>query len=131
MSYRKYLKGNSPKRIGDSNPKLRFATRFLMKQKAEITFEVEETFVVKPGERMTSEYCPNCQAVSVMTTPEILASMTGSSEREIFRLVEAGVIHFVERRRIYACPGCFRNSIAPALLEERRDPATTKLGELK
>lgn len=41
-----------------------------------------------------------------MLSPPVLSVVTGSTEREIFRLVEAGLIHFVEAKRIYACPDC-------------------------
>ena len=102
-----------------------------MKQKAQITFEQQETVVLKQSGSHLLDLCPRCDETAMLVTPEILAAMAGSSEREIFRLVEAGVIHFVERTRIYACPECFRNSITPELLEERRDSATSKLGELK
>ena len=79
-----------------------------MKKRAEITFEVEESISFRQTTAAIKEFCPNCQATSVMTTPEILASMTDSSEREIFRLIEAGAIYFTEGTRLTACMNCYR-----------------------
>ena len=82
-----------------------------MKQKAQITFEQHETVVLKQSGSHVLEFCRNCGEEVLFVTPEILAAMTESSEREVFRLVEAGVIQFVERKRTYACSQCYRNSI--------------------
>ena len=81
-----------------------------MKKRAEITFEVEETISFRQASAAITEFCPNCDATSVMISPEILASLTGASEREIFRLVETGLIHFKEAGRLVVCPECFRRS---------------------
>jgi len=83
-----------------------------MKRRTEITFEVEETVVSKRGGKFFREYCPRCESVTEMASPEVLASLTGSSEREIFRLVEAQKIHFIEADRIFGCVRCYRRSIA-------------------
>ena len=79
-----------------------------MKQKAEITFEVEETIVLKQGGKMSSEHCPQCSATTHMLSPDVLSLVTGMSERDIFRLVEIGAVHFVENGRLLACPGCLK-----------------------
>ncbi len=81
-----------------------------MKQRTEITFEVEETVVSKRGGKLFQAYCPTCEIVADMASPEFLATMTGSSEREIFRLVEAQKIHFFEAGRIFGCVSCSRRS---------------------
>ena len=81
-----------------------------MKRRTEITFEVEETVVSKRGGKFFREYCPRCESVTEMASPEVLASLTGSSEREIFRLVELGSIHFIETDRLVVCACCYRRS---------------------
>lgn len=99
-----------------------------MKQKAQITFEQHETLVLKQSGSHVLEFCPKCGDEVLFVTPEILAAMTESSERDVFRLVEAGVIQFVERNRTYACSQCYRNSVGQTPLI----PATSvikKLGE--
>jgi hypothetical protein len=74
-----------------------------MKQKREITFEVEETTIVRQGEKRLTQFCRQCQAPAEMLTPEIAARLSGLSEREIFRLIENGQIHFVEVERVFVC----------------------------
>jgi hypothetical protein len=76
-------------------------------QKTELKFEVEETFTLKQGGKIVTEFCPKCEKPTVMVSPEVLSLATGSSEREIFRLVESGHVYFVEEVRICICTGCF------------------------
>lgn len=83
-----------------------------MTQKAELTFEIEETVVLKQGGYFITEYCPRCQELVDMVSPDVLSLVTGASEREIFRLVEAGAIYFVEVKGIVACLGCCRQLLA-------------------
>jgi hypothetical protein len=78
-----------------------------MGQRTEFTFEVEETYTLKQGGRIPSEFCPKCCQITEMASPEVIALATNRSEREIFRLIEAGLIHFVEVERVYACTRCF------------------------
>ena len=80
-----------------------------MRQRAEITFETAETVVVRNSGKFLLGFCPLCGDEVYMFPPETLAPMTGSSEREIFRLLETGNIHFVEAQRIYACLSCYKN----------------------
>jgi hypothetical protein len=42
-----------------------------------------------------------------MMTPEILSVLVGTSEREIFRLIESGEIFFIEHDRVLACTSCY------------------------
>lgn len=77
-----------------------------MKQRAEITFESEEIIVLKHGGKLMTQFCPRCQKIVDMLSPVVLSLVTGASEREIFRLVEAEAIYFVEVKGIVACPGC-------------------------
>ena len=94
-----------------------------MTQKPEITFEVEETIVLKQGGKMVTEYCPRCRELVEMVSPDVLALVTGASEREIFRLIEAGRIHFMEAERLVACPSCYRESV-----KQIADPERYRLG---
>lgn len=74
-----------------------------MNQRAEITFEKEETVLLRQSSATRSDFCPFCKAVSVMATPEALTLISGVTEREIFRLIEAGEIHFYEGPKVYVC----------------------------
>jgi hypothetical protein len=78
-----------------------------MKQKTEITLEVEETIILRQGEKTLVDFCPQCQALVEMTTPQIAAALFNLSEREIFRLIENGRLHFTEAERVFIC----RNSL--------------------
>jgi hypothetical protein len=84
----------------------RHKTFHMMKQKAEIVFEVEETIVLRQGEQVGSEFCPQCRIVSAMIAPRAIAIFSGAKEREIFRLIEAGEIHFVEADGVRVCLSC-------------------------
>lgn len=74
-----------------------------MKQRAEIVFEKEETVLLRQSSAKLQEFCPNCGKFTVMLTPEALSLMSDVSEREIFQLIEAGLIHFCEAPKVYVC----------------------------
>jgi len=74
-----------------------------MKQKAEITLEVEETIALRQVAQITKAFCPQCEASVDMASPCAVAGLSDFTEREIFRLVEAGKIHFIEAERIWIC----------------------------
>jgi hypothetical protein len=74
-----------------------------MNQLKQIVFEVEETVVLRSGEMTTAGYCPLCGETVAMATPWIAAALSNSNEREIFRLIEAGVVHFIEEDRLLVC----------------------------
>jgi hypothetical protein len=69
----------------------------------EITFETEETVVLREGSKIASDYCPACGRTVVMATPQAAAFLSNSSEREIFRLIEASALHFTERSFVLVC----------------------------
>jgi len=50
-----------------------------------------------------TEYCPVCEALTEIVTPEALAMVSGVSERSIFRLIEAGEVHFTDGPTVYVC----------------------------
>ena len=79
-----------------------------MKQNAVITFESEETLVIRRGGKNIIDFCARCQADVEMIAPEVLSLLAGTSEREIFRLIEAGEIYFIEHDRVLACSSCYR-----------------------
>ena len=74
-----------------------------MKQKTKIEIELSETIAYSKRRQNFEAYCPNCESLVEMATPRIAAILTGSTEREIFCLVEAGKIHFVETDDILIC----------------------------
>lgn len=74
-----------------------------MNQLKQIVFEVEETVVLRSGEMTTAGFCPVCGETVGLATPLIASAIHGSNEREIFRLIESGVVHFIEEDRLLVC----------------------------
>lgn len=75
----------------------------MVKQKTEIEIEFSETIAYsKPRDRFRT-VCPQCQSPTEMIAPRIAAILTGSTEREIYRLVETGEIHFIETVGVFIC----------------------------
>jgi hypothetical protein len=85
-----------------------------MAPKPKITFEYEETIILKQGGKLATGYCPRCDEMVDMLSPDVLSLITGESEREIFRLVETGMLHFEETDRVVVCPVCYKRSISDA-----------------
>lgn len=74
-----------------------------MKQKTTIEIEFSETIVYTKRREKFEAYCRSCASMVEMATPYIAAILTSSTEREIFSLVEAGKIHFVETDGVLVC----------------------------
>lgn len=74
-----------------------------MTQEPQISFEIEETIILKQGGKLIREFCPLCDMDADLVSPDIVALVTGVSEREIFRRIEAREVHFFERPQIYVC----------------------------
>jgi hypothetical protein len=73
-----------------------------MKRVTEITLETEELTTVK-ARRGFKGFCGACNAFVEMLPTDAAAVLTGLGEREIFRLIETGDIHFVEAERVFVC----------------------------
>lgn len=86
---------------------------FEMKQKAEIILEIEETIVLRQAAKVVTAFCPQCAALVEMLMPEIAAALFNLSEREIFRLIENGRLHFTEGERIFICRNSLTNGTQP------------------
>jgi hypothetical protein len=64
------------------------------RKRTEITCETSRTVIVKRSGRL---WCQLCLAETEMITPETAATMLNISTREIYRWIELGELHFVER----------------------------------
>ena len=69
----------------------------------EITFETEETVVLREGSKVAIDHCRECGRSVLMATPQATAFLSGVSEREVFRLIEAGLLHFTESGFVLVC----------------------------
>ena len=88
-----------------------------MKQRGQITFETEETIVLHEGSMPEKQFCPECDATVLMVAPRAAAAVSGFTEREVFRFLESGKIHFTENEPILIClssVGDLLNEIKPS-----------------
>ena len=90
-----------------------------MKRSTEITFETEELTTVK-ARRGFKGFCEGCNAFVEMLPTEAAAILTGMGEREIFRLIETGEIHFVEAERVFVCEDSLLNRSKRSLMASER-----------
>lgn len=74
-----------------------------MSRQKRIVFEIEERVVIRSGEFTTAVFCPFCDETVSMATPCTAAALSELSERELFRLIEAGKIHFTETVQVMIC----------------------------
>jgi hypothetical protein len=104
-----------------------------MKQLKQIVFEVEvkETVVLQSGELTTTGFCPICGETVALAVPWIAATLHGSSERELFRLIERGSIYVIENERIFMCLGCVGRAVTGWVdPPERSEPKLVKPREI-
>ena len=74
-----------------------------MNQKTEIEIAFSETIAYSKRQERFEAFCPECKSLVEMTTPQIAAILTRSNEREIYRFIETGKVHFVETDRVLIC----------------------------
>lgn len=68
-----------------------------MKKRRTITIETHQVQILRarapaPGEA----WCAGCAALTSWLTPEAAAALTRTTTRAVYRVVEAGGLHFVE-----------------------------------
>lgn len=66
---------------------------------AEVTIETEEDIILRGGtdRRTVLTWCPSCRREVEMVTAERAAQVAGVSTRTIYRWIESGSVHFIER----------------------------------
>lgn len=88
----------------------RFDKKFLnvtkMTKKAEILIETRERILVRRLPNEIHAFCPECQASINFISPDTAAIVTRLTMRQIFCLVESGVIHSLETAEglTFVCP---------------------------
>jgi len=80
-----------------------------MTQKTEIEIEMSETVAYSRRSERFENYCPQCKSLVEMATPQVAAILTHTTEREIYKLVETGEVHFVETDRVLVCLKSLQN----------------------
>jgi hypothetical protein len=61
-----------------------------------VTIETERTLIFRSRTGQRDALCPECGAQRQMLIPPKAAAVAGLSERAIYRLIEAGALHFAE-----------------------------------
>jgi hypothetical protein len=74
-----------------------------MKRKTEIEIELKETVAYSRRSERFEAFCPECKSLVEMAAPAVAAVLTNLTEREIYRLVETGKVHFIETNRVLIC----------------------------
>lgn len=91
-----------------------------MRRTTEITFETEELVSIKARLGFKG-FCGQCNAFVEMVPTDAAAVLTGLGQREIFRLIETGEIHFVEAERVFVCrDSLVSRSKLPAVFDDGR-----------
>ena len=74
-----------------------------MKHKTKIEIELHETVAYSRRSERFEAFCPECKSMVEMAAPAVAAVLTKITEREIYRLVETGNVHFIETDRVSVC----------------------------
>jgi hypothetical protein len=67
-----------------------------VRRRTEITIETEEVIVIRQRRRLFRAYCAGCAQQVIMVTVDQAAAAADKSSRLIYRMAEAGSIHFLE-----------------------------------
>ncbi len=68
----------------------------IRRRRTEITVEMRELFVFGSAAASVQAWCRECAEPARMISPEQAAILTGVSTRSIYRMVEAGELHYTE-----------------------------------
>ena len=68
-----------------------------------IVIEIDERIAVTNAEQQFEAYCSECKKMTQLVTPKTAAVLAGTSERDVFRLIETTAVHFIENDRILVC----------------------------
>jgi len=74
-----------------------------MRRRTTITLETEETVVLRYRDVVIKRFCSMCGDLSDMATPKTIAILVGVGERQTFRMIEDGTVHFFDEDGIYVC----------------------------
>ena len=86
----------------------------------EVTIERDELWVVRRPRARAPGWCAACGETEFVT-PETAAVLAGSTTRTLYRLVEAGLVHFLETPEgfLLVCLRSLTTAARPPALPER------------
>ena len=67
-----------------------------MKRRTKITVETDEIMIIRQRRRLLRSWCRECAQQVTMVTVDQAATVANKSSRLIYRMAEAGYIHFAE-----------------------------------
>jgi hypothetical protein len=67
-----------------------------VKRRTEITVETDEVIIIRQSRRLSRAWCRECAQLAIMVTVDQAAAAAKKSSRLIYRMAEAGYIHFTE-----------------------------------
>lgn len=76
-----------------------------------VLIETEQISIFFDRSKQEFMFCPKCEVESVMLLPEKIAELTNISIREIYRQIESGEVHFIEKETILVCLESLLSSI--------------------
>jgi len=82
-----------------------------MKKQTKIIIETHQVQIIRRGKPPVRAWCLECSAIVPMLTPEEAAALAQVTTRTIYRLAEAGELHFTETPEgmLLVCPDSFTN----------------------
>lgn len=69
---------------------------WMKRRRTAVTIELDQIMCVRRRSGAVSGWCSGCEAEVVMLTPDEAASVTTARTRALYRLIDAGEIHFLE-----------------------------------
>ena len=84
-----------------------------IRRKTEISIQQTKRRVVTLPETEEIIACPECERNEAMIAAESAASIFGFSRREIYRMVEAGKVHFLETHQsvLFVCQKSLKENL--------------------
>ncbi len=64
--------------------------------RTECSVQIDDVYVVERSGRSVEGWCAGCRETVTLVTPEDAATLTGKGARAVYRLVEAGEVHWSE-----------------------------------
>ena len=74
-----------------------------MNDKTNIEIEMSETLAYSRRSELFEGFCPQCRSMVEMASASAASILIHTTEREIYRLVETGEVHFVETDKVLVC----------------------------
>ena len=91
-------------------------SRMKRTRRTKTTLELREVVVIRGSRKRNHVLCANCSEAAALVTIEDAVKMSGITARAIYRLIEAGEVHFAETADGLAliCPATLLKRVSEA-----------------